>query len=245
MSLKRNLTSGILFLLFSVNSFAQSSVQGDLTVKSNPQGAQVTLSGEVIVSGITPARFNHLLVGEYEIRISRPGYESYKSRLLLDPSKPMVLSVDLSKKTKFKAAVRSVFLPGWGQHYGNQKSKGLLFSVLAVGSVAAYFAIDHDFDQKYETYSKAIDSYDSTRATGNISDLTIKKNELDEAQRTAFDSEDDRRIAIGTILAVWTVNIIDAYLSTKQEKGIVSVKGFSLSPNANQDQAGLTISMSF
>ncbi|MCK4606761.1 MAG: PEGA domain-containing protein [candidate division Zixibacteria bacterium] len=112
--LKRILTAILVVLFFPALSLAQDAAQGDVTIRSDPQGALVTLTGEMIVSGVTPARFRQLLIGKYIVSVERPGYERYTSRAFLDPSRSMEIDVKLTPKTRFKAAVRSLVVPGWG-----------------------------------------------------------------------------------------------------------------------------------
>ncbi len=245
MALKRILTAVVAITTFPILSGAQESVQGDVTVRSNPEGAQVTLSGEAIVSGVTPVRFRQLLIGDYGLVLKRPGYETYSDRVVLDPTKKMEINVRLSPKTRFKAAVRSLFIPGWGQKYTDQKTKGCLFAALALGSVAAYLIADGDFDDKYDTFQEKLHDYDSTYAAGSIEDLRRLKSELDAAQKEAYDAENVRRITTGAVIAVWGINVLDVLFFFPEQRATLSVKGLAIRPSADPDKVGLTISKAF
>lgn len=245
MTLKRILTAGLMAASVPLLSTAQETGSGDITVRSTPEGAQVTISGDVVVSGVTPARFHHLLIGEYKLVLRKPGYESYSTRVVLDPTKHMEIGVRLSPKTAFKAAARSLFVPGWGQKYAGQRTKGYLYGVLAVGSVIAYLVADNDFDNKYDLFHEKLVGYDSIRAAGSIEDLRRLKPELDKAQEDAYDAENIRRVAIGATIAVWGINLLDALFFFPEEKATVSVKGLTVRPAGDRDRVGLTISKRF
>ncbi len=224
---------------------AQMTMTGDLTVRSDPQGASVKLSGESKVSGVTPARFRHLLIGEYELTLKKHGYETYKTRVDLDPTKQMEMDIRLSPKTRFKTAVRSLFIPGWGQRYADKKAKGYIFTFLTLAAGAGYLAADDEFDDRYEDFVKIRDEYDSLAIAGNVNDLRRVQPLLQAAQDKAHDAENIRRLTIGVGIGIWALNVIDALFFFPENKGTFTVKGLSLNPSANSDNLGLALSMKF
>jgi hypothetical protein len=214
-------------------------------VISDPPGAEVTLQGDVTVSGITPATFNQMLIGDYRLKISRHGYENYKTKVVIDPSKPLQFDVTLSRKTKFKAAIRSLVIPGWGQRYGDQKAKGYLFSALALGSVAAFLITDDDFRTKRDRYDDRLAEYDELAKSGTYEQLAAFKPTLDAAQEDAYDAETLRRVAVGAVIGAWSVSVLDAIFFFPEEKGTFSVKGVAITPEATIDGVNLTLSTKF
>ena len=224
---------------------AQGTQQGSVTVRSTPEGARATLDGEMVVSGVTPARFEYPLVGEYKLTLKRYGYETYSTRITLDPNRPVDIDVRLSPRTRFKAAARSLIIPGWGQKYTGQHTKAFLFATLAVASVATYLIVDADFDDKYDLYRETLARYDSLRASGSLEDLRRLQPELDAAQDRAYDAENVRRVMIGATVAVWGLNLLDVLLFYPAERATVSVKGLSLRPSAKPDEIGMVISKRF
>lgn len=224
---------------------AQTAMTADITVRSNPQGALIQFKGESIVSGVTPARFRHLLIGDYELTLKKHGFETYKTRIDIDPSKQMEIDVTLSPKTRFKTAVRSLFIPGWGQRYADKKTKGYIFSFLAVSAGLAYLAAEDEFDFRYEEYEKIQREYDSLSVDGSVEDLRRVYPLLAAAQEKAYDAEDVRRITIGVGIGVWALNVIDALFFFPEEKGTFTVKGLTLHPSTDPDNPGLKVSMKF
>ncbi|HWR81920.1 MAG TPA: PEGA domain-containing protein [Candidatus Deferrimicrobium sp.] len=226
-------------------AFGQQGASGDVTIRTTPEGAQVTLIGDVIVSGVTPARFRHGLAGEYQLRLKRHGYESYSEKVMLDPTRPIEIDIRMSPKTRFKAMARSLFIPGWGQKYVGQRTKAYVLGALAVGSVAAFLIADKNFDDKYDVFLQKRDEYDSVSTAGTVAELRRLKPGLDRAQEDAYDAENSRRITIGAAIAVWGVNLLDVVLFYPDERATVSVKGLSVRPSAAPGLFGVTLSKGF
>ena len=242
MTLIRILTV-VLGVLLPIMAVGQATMTGDLTVRSIPEGAQVTLKGEAILSGVTPVRFEHLLIGDYDLALNLHGYETYRLRVFLDPTKQMVVDVRLSPKTRFKAAARSLFIPGWGQRYAGQKGKGYAYTLLAVGSVVAYLFADARFDNKREEYNEIKHTYDSLANGGNIAHLREWRPLLEEAQEDAFEAENIRRGTIGAAIGIWGLNVIDAIFFFPKRRAQFTVKGITLQPSNSLEHPGITLSL--
>jgi hypothetical protein len=246
MTLKRILTFLAVCYLAAANAFSQSEAGGSLTVRSDPEGALVQLKGHALVTGITPATFRYPFVGTYELMISKHGYENYTTHVVLEPGKHVNVEVTLTPKTRFKAAVRSLFIPGWGQKYSDQTVKGTIFLGLAVASIAGYFVADHHFNTEFDRFEAARDEFDEAFASGaSYNELQQRLAVLERQQDRAYDAEDVRRIMIGTVIGVWTLNVIDAFFFTPQEHGSFTVKGITVTPGGQQGALGLTFSHRF
>ncbi len=243
--MKRTLTAVLVMVLAPLAVSAQNILTGDVVVRSTPEGALVTISGDVVVSGVTPARFSHLLVGDYRLVLQKPGFERYSSRVVLDPTRPSEINVRLSRKTSLKAAARSLLIPGWGQLYSERKTKGYLLGSLAAASVLAYLVADDEFDYRYDLYTSKQNRYDELLTTGSLADLRRLKPELDESLRDAYDAENVRRVTIGAIVAVWSVSLLDALFFPPKQGAAISIKGLTVHPAANPDGVELTLSKRF
>lgn len=219
---------------------------GAVTVVSNPGGAEVTLKGDATVTGVTPTTFRQIFIGNYDLIVKKTGYETYKERVVIDPSKGMQFDVALSPKTPLKAGLRSAFLPGWGQQYSGQKSKGWTFHFLAAGSIVAYFIADHNFDIRYNKYLRRQEEYDAAVDAGAGRDeLEGLLDDLSAAQDRAYDYEDYRRITIGTVIGVWGLSVLDALLFFPDNRSDVTVSGVSLDTGSGSTPLGFTLSYRF
>ena len=225
---------------------AAQSIPGSVLVTSNPPGAEVMLKGDATVAGVTPTTFRQTLVGSFEVKISKPGYETYTSKVIIDPAVPMQIDASLSPKTRLKAAVRSVFIPGWGQHYTDQQGKGWLLNLLAAGGVAAYFVVDHHFDQQYNDFVNARDRFDAAVDKGAGRDeLESLLAELNEEQEEAFDAEDIRRITIGGVVGIWGLAVLDAFVFFPYQHSTVSLRPVTMPSSNNNMTPGLQLTLRF
>jgi len=245
--LSKGILTAVCFCIFlPALTFAQGNNSGNLTVRSEPPGALVELKGEATVTGIAPTTFRYPFSGSYELKVSKYGYEDYRTQLILDPYRLLEVDVTLSPKTRFKAAVRSILLPGWGQKYAQRDKKALTFAFLAVGTGVAYLIADHNFDIKFDRYEEQLHTYDSALANGaSYDEMQQRLDLLLGVQEEACDWEDVRRVTVGAAVAVWGLSILDALLSCPGEKGTFSVEGISIEPTARDGRFGLMCSRRF
>jgi hypothetical protein len=231
----------ILICLFIPAAFAQE-VGGGLNIDTSPSGAEIHLSGVITLDALTPVRFTQGLEGHYQLQIKKPGYETYKSKLFLQPDRNINLTVKLTPKTRLKAAARSLFIPGWGQSYTDRKTKGWFFTLAAVGSGAGYFITDADFDDKNDRYEAILSNFN--KAT-TIEDKEKYYNQLGPAKKDAYDAENRRRIAIGAVIAVWSVNLLDILFFFPEEGGSMMIDNLSLKSTPQMNGGRLVLSYSF
>jgi len=243
--LKRTLTMAALALMLAVTKSAHGT-DGGFAITSSPPGAEVTLEGEAVVVGITPTTFLHPLVGDYRVTVRKYGFENYRSRVILDPAKPLALDIRLTPKTRLKSAVRSLFIPGWGQRYTEQKTKSFVFNLLAAGSVAAFLLADEEFRYRRDLFDDVKRVYDSSASAGaGYERMQQLHTELTAKQKKAYDAESTRRATIGAAIGVWGLSVLDALFFFPSEHGTFSVGGLSVEPNAKPGVFGLQMTRRF
>lgn len=243
--LKRILTFTAIVLSFAAAVSAQSADSG-FSVISSPPGAEVTLTGDAVVAGVTPTTFRQPLLGEYKVTVRKYGYENYNSRVTLDPVKSLALDVRLTPKTRLKAAARSLFIPGWGQRYTDQKGKSFVFNLLAAGSIAAFLIADEEFRYRRDLYNDISKTYDSSKTAGaGYDQMQRLYAELSAKQKKAYDAETVRRATIGTVIGVWGLSVLDAILFFPSDHGTFTVGGISVEPNSRPGTLGLKMSRRF
>lgn len=238
MALKRILATILTISMVAGVGRAQSIASGDVSVTSTPAGAIATLSGESVVTGVTPARFRHLLVGEYRLDVRLSGYETFTTRVALDPARPSEISVTLTPKTRIKAALRSMVIPGWGQHYSARRSRALAFALFSAGSAVAVLIADREFDDEFQIYQNRLHEYD---AATTYEEQRRLHPELIAAQNDAYDAENFRRITMGVAIGVWSLNLLDALIFFPHRPEGFRVKGLTVSPTADFQQVGLSL----
>lgn len=100
--------------------------------------------------------------------------------------------IEMTQHSPKSSAIRSAFVPGWGQAYNRQRVKGaLLFTTFAALTFGAI-----------EQYNASKDSYDTYRERGLSGDPSYDD----------YESEQTRAWILGTAaLALWGFAIVDAY----------------------------------
>ena len=225
---------------------AQGSGASQLTITTNPPGAEVVLKGDMELSAVSPASFTYPLMGEYRLVIRKQGFETYKTQILVNPQTPQQVSIDLSPRTAFKATVRSMLVPGWGQFYSGRKTRGAILGSLFAGALIVYLNINSDFHDKDDLFGRRLSEYDAAVAQGLSYDvLRGRYLAMMSAHNAAYDAEDNRRVAIATVAGVWGLSVLDALLFSPGERATFSVKGISVAPLSNSGSLGLTLSKAF
>lgn len=237
------LTKGILaFLILYLLPAVAIAQGGGLSVDTSPPGAEVKVAGAVTVSGLTPIKFMPGLEGNFKVTIKKYGYDTYKSAIFLQAGREVALTVKLKPKTRFKAAARSLFIPGWGQAYTEQKTKGFVFALLALGTIGYYFRTDSDFNDDNDRYESMLRDYN---ATGSFEEKERLYPLLQDARKVAYDSENKRRIAIGAAIAAWGINLIDILFFFPEERGSTLINSISLQPDINSGGATVALTHRF
>lgn len=244
MSLKRILTATLAVLFLPAVLFAQTEQPG-VVVTTQPPGAEVTLDGEAVVTGISPAYFPQGLVGSYKLKVKKYGFESHETEVLLDPTRRISVDVTLSPKTRLKAAARSLIIPGWGQAYNERKIKGYVFGTLALGAVGTFLIAENHFQDRKDEYEAILRVWDSTAANGSVDDLRLLDFPLERAQDRAYDAENVRRGAIGAVIGVWSLAVLDAIFFFPEHRATIDVKGITLEPQATPSQLGFALTRRF
>ncbi len=198
----------VILILVALTATALAQ-DGNLTVESKPSGTTVVLEGEYELAGVTPVTFNQNLFGRYMLTARRGGYEDYSTTVVLAGSQPTTITFDMVPKTRWKAAIRSIALPGWGQIYSGQKLRGGLYTFGTVLSLLAFAVADDDFRDKRNSYNDLLDEYNNLRSLAEMRGIRPR---LDDAQQEAYDAESFKQVTIGVVAFIWVFNVIDAAL---------------------------------
>ncbi len=179
----------------------------NVVLTTNPPGATAYFSGSYNLVVNTPAILPSNLSGTYKIRITRPGYESWKGELALLPGSANNINVDLIQKTRIKAGLRSLFIPGWGQYYGGSSIRGAVFTLSVIGAGAVLYDSDKKYRDKRNAYDIAHQNYDNATS---ITQMELLRPILESARQTASKSETDRRRIFYLGVGIWVYNILDS-----------------------------------
>lgn len=203
------LNTGLLIFMILCFSSAFAQERSNITITTNPPGATVYLRGELDLVANTPANLPNTISGRYKAEVTRPGYETWKGDFTFVPGSPNNIAIRLSKKTRVKATLRSLIVPGWGQVYSGDKLRGYFITTGAVLSAAAIFHLDRRFDKKKDEFDIAQANYDNAMS---IEEKIALKAISDEKQQDAYKAETDRNTALAVGAAFWAYNVLDAFL---------------------------------
>jgi hypothetical protein len=195
-----------LILCFS-SAFAQE--ESKIIITTSPPGATVYLRGEMDLVANTPASLPTTISGRYKAEVIRAGYETWKGDFTFVPGSPNNISIKLSRKTRVKATLRSMIIPGWGQVYSGDKWRGYLITTGAVISAAAIYHFDRRFDKKRNDFDIARSNYENAVT---IEEKIALKTVSDDKQRDAYRAETDRNTSLAVGAAFWAYNVLDAFL---------------------------------
>ena len=230
----------LLVLLWVTPLLAQT--EGNLEVTSDPPGTTITLNGEFRLAGVTPTVFTQTLSGRYILKASRDGYENYETELSLTGGTPLSVNITLAPKTRFKAFLRSMVIPGWGQFYAGEKTRGIFFSLSAQGSGSVTLIAEANFQDTTDTYEELRNEFKEERS------IEIRKQmepTINAAREKAYDAETFRNISFGVLAAVWTYNIIDALIFFPDKKYESNAPRISLNTGDDLSSVGLNLSFKF
>jgi hypothetical protein len=220
------------FLLVSVTAPVLAQVPappgegtGVLSLKSEPAGAVVELRGEHRWRGMTPCDFNRGLKGRYEVTARMPLYESWHRTLDLSETESRELNIRLTPKSSWKAGMRSVLVPGWGQFYAEEPVKGGVFlgaTALAAGGLLWTHLI---YRNEADDYLEARDRYFRSTHSEDLPALRARMMKKDREAQDAYDLRKGFLIATG---ACYAVAFIDAafFFPSRSEGTFATLRPF-------------------
>lgn len=189
-------------------------------IDTNPPGAFLTLDGEYQLSATSPCQIPDNIIGNYRLKAKLPGYESWNGEILILPNQDNAFSLKLSPKTRLKASLRSLIIPGWGQYYSGQKTRSLIVGLGTIGAGIGAYIADNDFRKKRDDYNDVKIDLANARTQEEIDrlwELTRKKN------REAYDAETTRNTLTGIAIGMWVYNVLDAMVFFPEHKLITGL----------------------
>jgi len=230
------------FCIFCFATTVSAQNDGNVSVSSDPQGALVSLRGEVSLSGVTPVRFDRSLSGRYEIEVAREGYERHRSAVYFSETKTTEISVKLTPKTRIKALFRSAIIPGWGQRYYGSQAKSTLFFVGAVASGIGYAMAKNDCDNKLDTYRARVAA---RAAITQWSEIPRLNAQVQEAQKKANDAENTLNIVTIAAAGIYALNLLDAFAFFPDFNSYAEYKALTVVPSVDGRGAAVRLALRF
>ena len=177
----------------------------DVKIGGTPPGATVTVN-DTIRPGVTPC-VARLPFGTYTIRVAAKGYHKSSGLLAVDRDQDYSLTIDLKRRSRAKAALFSLFLPGSGQRYSNRTFFGTAYMLAWLGGLGwtgfmtgDYITSRKDTDDAREDYEQATTAAAAQEA---FDEWQSQHDELAGRQK-------DLRTAAMVTGGLWALQFIDA-----------------------------------
>ena len=245
---KKIIATGLLVSALIIGAGSNLCAQETGTIiSSNPPGAAITLSGEYQLSATTPCRLPENINGRFTLRAMLPGYESWNGDIMLVPGQQNRFSFSLSPKTRFKAMLRSMFFPGWGQYYSDNKTRAFVINITTLGFGAGALFADSDFRKKRDSYDQAV--IDLNNAT-SYDEVTRLRQLVVDKNRDAYDAETVRNTFVIATAAMWAYNVFDALIFFPNNKltfhqESMPIKEAQIKPEVSFNEIGLKLTATF
>lgn len=140
-----------------------------------------------------------------------PGYETWRGNILLDGSQDETYSLELVPKSRRKALLRSLFIPGWGQRYAGHPARANLFLLSEAASLIGLLITHENYQDRVNDWEEARDRYRSERLEENLPAL---RRELERQRDRADDAYRLQQLFVYGSVGIMAFNVIDVLLFT-------------------------------
>ena len=182
---------------------------GTLLVQSTPAGGTVRLSGTLRAVGQTPFYAPNFPVGSYHVAVSRKGYYTRHTDLVLVAGDSLTIQAPLRPKSRLMGGVRSLIIPGWGQSFDERPGRATVYltSEIAALGVATYLATQ--FNHSATRYNRIADSLAAATTAANINTYNAKLAEHQVAWQKHYDNA---KTAAYVAAGIWILSAVYAYV---------------------------------
>ena len=158
-------------------------------------GLSQALAGEPLARSETPLRYA-LLIGP------------------ADTIPPAITGVDFSSFRYRKAVIMSILIPGAGQTYFGQPTKGAAFSVVTIGSLLAGYIYYNDIVSNNERLQDVRTKYITS---GNYNDAQVQYLLMLSLAEQSDRYKTKRNIFLAVAGTAWALNIADMVFNTTDQ----------------------------
>ena len=200
-------------------------VTGSLTILSRPPGAACRITGDRMVTGRTPLTLARGLSGRYHVLALEPGFEPWQRDIVVDGVSPDTVWMKLRPKRAYKAGLKSLVIPGWGQFYSHRGGAGTFFLVTGLAAAGGTLTAHILYRDRLKEVAAA--------KTQEMWEFTSER---------ADNAYDARQWLAAASAGIWAVNLIDAtWFFPKFENSPMQV-GLELAPG-DPSAAGATLAI--
>jgi hypothetical protein len=175
--------------------------------------------------------------GKYAITFVSPGYEIKEAQFFISPTAPIEQRISLVQKTKGKAFMRSLVLPGRGQRYsadedhGGRKITGFIFTGLTVASAVGSGYLWYNYSLNKTTFESSRNDY---LAQEVMSEIEAYKKIMEDDHATMSSAKTTASIITSLFATIWISSALEAMLNFPKDYGVGA--SFSYDPIHVQNQ---------
>ncbi|MBU4444452.1 PEGA domain-containing protein [bacterium] len=201
-SLKVELSGDKAFKLISENL---SQLYGEISLATIPDGASVFIDYNKI--DYVSDQNVKIAFGNHQLKAKRKGYLTYNEDLIINSSEPFTKNIQLEPKSKGKARLMSVLIPGTGQMYYGTVEKGLIFTGISLGLAYSAFFYNDSFSKSWDQFNIDLENY---RNAETISEIVRTKKIKNDSYAKAIQERNITLGSAGLLGFVWLYNIWDS-----------------------------------
>ena len=175
---------------------------GRARIMTDPPGADVMIDGTHM--GTAPLKDLELPTGICDVLLTKRLHEDWIGTLEIVDGGTSILDIDLREKTRGKAFMRSLILPGQGQRYRERPLPGWFYTVATIGAVCTAGYLYTDYDDAYGTYETAREAYDTA-----ISGHDALWSEVERTRDIAESKQSDFYLGVAVTAGLYLINLVD------------------------------------
>jgi TM2 domain-containing membrane protein YozV len=208
--------------------------KSELNLNGSPKNSTVKIDN--IEIGKLPLQNKSINFGIHSLSIEKPGFHKHEKLFVVDSEQAYDITVNLKPQSRYMSLLYSTFVPGSGQLYSGQTTKGWILGLVTLSGVAASVLINNDYLNKRQNYFDSKESYEKNL---NLSKMVELYDTMQNNHAKMEDSYNTAVIAAGVTAGMWLYNMIDTILFfPDQKQKIVTV-------SINNKHPGLSMNLVF
>ncbi|MCE5251318.1 PEGA domain-containing protein [bacterium] len=227
-------TSGVQFELEIIKT-------GQVTFKGDPDGAEVFVDGQRI--GETPIIDREMGSGSYTMTVRKKGYKTYVAPFKVERAQKNESSYKLEIKLKKEAFNKSLILPGSGQRYLEDSTKGNVMTVLQFAAIGGAVLSYLNASKAVNDYNDAKKIYESTKPPQT--NIDVERENMKTKHDTAKSASSMVYGTYVAVIGVYLWNVIDIALVKQMNNTNPHVQSFDIKPYSDHEISGISVSMRF
>jgi len=176
---------------------------GRARIMTDPTGADVMIDGTHL--GTAPLKDLELPTGICDVLLTKRLHEDWIGTLEIVDGGTSILDIDLREKTRGKAFMRSLILPGQGQRYRERPLPGWFYTLSTVGAICATGYLYNEYDDAYGRYESARETYDTA-----ISGHDVLWSEVARTHDIAESKQSDFYLGVAVAAGLYLINLVDS-----------------------------------